>query len=160
MENIEERYRSAEFLIEYCKKRFFNLDEDEVESTVSLALYRACLGYNESLPHTFRSYALTAMMNAARDLHRKRQCKSFQMTTGLDLAANSHYYDRQDFLLEDLIEAKITDPLDAAIVRLRYIESCTLEEITERLGVTLKIVYYRLKRSHETLKRHLQPNGL
>lgn len=132
--------------------------EDVVQDTF-VRIYRFAPRFNESYG-TFRSWAMTILMNVARTKLQKRT-RDWLRTTQLE---PEHYESLAAPSEEDAMLAKDTvtrvlarAPEDTAhLLRLVYLEGLSYEQIGERESITVGAVKTRVHRAKKVLQKLIQ----
>lgn len=133
-------------------------DEDESKDVVSEVFARLLKGYVMLRPETAEQFLITGVRNQCRDVLRKKQVhERFYRLFSEEMqqqTINPDDVQRMDELLKYMDEH--LPSLSLQILRLRYLQEMTCQEVADTLGISRMTVHNHLRQSVEQIRKYFK----
>lgn len=170
-ELVASNKRLISFAVHRWRRRFGYLEFDDMEGIAALAVFRAAKSWDPSIAK-FSTYATRSIYNLLAGANAKAASRramdgngNFQDKIDPDAlpsskACRSEQMERRE-VLDEVMHAvnMLLDPLDARIVRAKFMEELPLVEIAERFNMPLSHVMLILQRSLERIRDDFVSRG-
>lgn len=140
---IEELLINPEFLsIKYkLKKKFYNLDRDDIDSAYNVSLWKAQSKFDETRGIKFKTYFYSIFLKELLRLSRKERIRTYPIVDICEIGPNNFF-----LIMSDLSED------DRNLLIQRYLERKTLVEIGEENGYSYEEARLRINKCIDSLR--------